>query len=159
MGLVAIMAALALGLLLASAKSAYDAQADELRQMSATVLLLDRALAHYGPEANEARDLLREATVRALTRFWSQVNWRPSPPASPRGWDFYDAIEHLSPQSDAERLLKAQMLRIAFDLKRWRLLLFEEGARSMPMPFLVMLVFWLTIIFVASGSSRLRTGR
>ena len=42
MGLVGTMAALALGLLLASAKSAYDAQADELRQMSATVLLLDR---------------------------------------------------------------------------------------------------------------------
>jgi hypothetical protein len=63
MGLVGTMAALALGLLLASAKSAYDAQADELRQMSATVLLLDRALAHYGPEGKEARDLLREATA------------------------------------------------------------------------------------------------
>src|SRR5262245_49449103 len=55
MGLVGTMAALALGLLLASAKSSYDAQADELRQLATSVLLLDRALGHYGPKAAEAR--------------------------------------------------------------------------------------------------------
>jgi hypothetical protein len=43
------------------------------------------------------------------------------------------------------------MLGIGIDLGRLRLLLFEERERSMPMPFLVMLVFWLTIIFVSFG--------
>jgi len=151
MGLVGTMAALALGLLLASAKSSYDAQADELRQMSATVLLLDRALAHYGPEAKEARALLRAAVVHALDHIWSDKGRQLGLPAAPRGKDVFEAIEQLTPESAAQRLLQAQILKIGVDLGRLRLLLFEEGARAMPMPFLVMLVFWLTIIFVSFG--------
>jgi len=50
MGLVGTMAALVLGLLVASAKNFYDTQTSELIQMSAKIVLLDRVLAHYGPE-------------------------------------------------------------------------------------------------------------
>jgi hypothetical protein len=150
-GLVGTMAALALGLLLASAKSSYDAQADELRQMGASALLLDRALAHYGPEAQEARHLLRESVAHALENIWSAGGPQLPPPAATRKKDFYDALEQLAPQSPAQRLLQTQALRIAVDLGRLRLLLFEESKRSMPTPFLTMLVFWLTIIFVSFG--------
>ena len=55
MGLVGTMAALVLGLLVASAKGSYDAQGTELTQISANVALLDRALALYGPETKETR--------------------------------------------------------------------------------------------------------
>jgi fluoride ion exporter CrcB/FEX len=58
-GLIGTMAALVLGLLVASAKSAYDSKKDEITRMSADMLILDRVLAHYGPEAKEARELLR----------------------------------------------------------------------------------------------------
>src|SRR4051794_23746210 len=54
-GLIATMSALVLGLMVGSAKSSYDAQKNNLLQMSVKVVLLDRALAHYGPDANEAR--------------------------------------------------------------------------------------------------------
>jgi hypothetical protein len=67
-GVIATMAALVLGLLVASAKSFYDAQSSELTQLSANIVLLDRVLAHYGPETKEARDLLRAAVARALDR-------------------------------------------------------------------------------------------
>src|SRR5258706_2839022 len=63
MGLVGTMAALVLGLLVASAKGSYDAQSSELTQMSANIVLLDRILAHYGPEAKQTRDMLRHETV------------------------------------------------------------------------------------------------
>jgi len=63
MGLVATMAALVLGLLVASAKSSYDAQSNELTEMSAKVVVLDRILAHYGPETKKTRDLVRSATI------------------------------------------------------------------------------------------------
>ena len=55
MGLVATMAALVLGLLVASAKASYDAQGAALTQMSANVVLLDRILAHYGPETKDRK--------------------------------------------------------------------------------------------------------
>src|SRR5215471_8787492 len=57
-GIIATMTALVLGLLVASAKSSFDAQKGELGQMAANIVLLDRALAHYGPEAKEARQVL-----------------------------------------------------------------------------------------------------
>ncbi len=53
MGMVGTMAALVLGLLVASAKNFYDTQSSELTQLSANVILLDRVLAHYGPETKK----------------------------------------------------------------------------------------------------------
>src|ERR1700730_9534681 len=70
MGLIGTMAALVLGLLIASAKSFYDTQSSELTEMSAKIVLLDRVLAHYGPETKEARDLLHSAVARTLDRLW-----------------------------------------------------------------------------------------
>jgi hypothetical protein len=70
MGMIATMAALVLGLLVASAKNFYDAERSELTRMSANVILLDRVLAHYGPETKEARDLLHGAVARTLDQIW-----------------------------------------------------------------------------------------
>src|ERR1700682_4364165 len=55
MALIATMSALVLGLLIASAKSSYDAQSGEVTQMSANIIQLDRTLARYGSETKEAR--------------------------------------------------------------------------------------------------------
>jgi hypothetical protein len=63
-GLIATMSALVLGLLVASAKGSYDTQRNEVLQLSGKVVLLDRILAHYGPEAKEARDLLKPGRNR-----------------------------------------------------------------------------------------------
>src|SRR6202041_295742 len=63
-GLIGTMAALVLGLLIASAKSSYDTQFAELTEMSSKMVLLDRVLAHYGPEAQERRELLRAPATR-----------------------------------------------------------------------------------------------
>ena len=60
MGLVATMTALVLGLLVSSAKGAYDAKRSEVIQMAAKVAFLDRVLAVYGPEAAEARARFHE---------------------------------------------------------------------------------------------------
>jgi hypothetical protein len=66
MGLIATMAALVLGLLIASAKGSFDTQSNEMTDMSSRVVLLDRVLAHYGPEAKDARAILRTSVVRSL---------------------------------------------------------------------------------------------
>src|SRR5229473_5835180 len=58
MGLIGTMTALVLGLLIASAKSSFDTQRNGLAQLSANIIFLDRVLAHYGPEAKGAREML-----------------------------------------------------------------------------------------------------
>src|SRR6266576_2683259 len=65
MGLVATMAALVLGLLVASAKGAYDTQKDAVVQMAGKIAFLDRILAHYGPDAAQARAMLKHAVEGA----------------------------------------------------------------------------------------------
>ena len=52
-GLMATLAALILGLLIASAKASYDRANDDFRQLAAKTVLLDRALAEYGPETKD----------------------------------------------------------------------------------------------------------
>src|SRR5580704_16527333 len=53
--LIATMTALVLSLLVASAKGAFDTRSNQLVQTSADIILLDRALARYGPETGRAR--------------------------------------------------------------------------------------------------------
>jgi hypothetical protein len=62
-----------------------------------------------------------------------------------------DDIQQLSPHSEAQRFLQSQALTMALDLGRSRVLLFEQLGSSIPVPFLVVLVFWLSIIFASFG--------
>src|SRR5215471_4193461 len=69
-GLVGTMAALLLGLLVASAKSSYDTRSSELTQMAASAVLLDRCLAHYGPATGQMRVMLKMAVMRMIDQVW-----------------------------------------------------------------------------------------
>jgi hypothetical protein len=153
MGLVATMAALVLGLLVSSAKSSYDTQSAELTQMSANVIFLDRLLAHYGPETKEARNLLRGGVVDSLDRIWPQESRRTSEMGAPSiGTEaLLDKIQALSPKGDTQQSLKSQALTMAIGLGQTRWLMYEQGAGSVSEPMLVILVFWLTAIFISFG--------
>lgn len=152
MGLLATMAALVLSLLIASAKGSYETQSSELTQVAANVALLDRVLAHYGPETRDARDLLRRSVAGTLDLLWSASGSRSiGLSRAAGGEDFYDKLQTLAPQNEMQRSLRAEALRIAVDLGRIRSLLFAQGGGSIPLPFLVFLVFWVTVIFVSFG--------
>jgi hypothetical protein len=74
MGVVATLAALVLGLLVASAKSTYDARESEINQITAYVILLDTLLAKYGEEAQAARASLRQAVPPVVDRIGEKRN-------------------------------------------------------------------------------------
>jgi hypothetical protein len=153
MGLVGTMAALVIGLLTASAKGSYEAQRGEFMQMSAEIMLLDRALANYGPETKDARELLRSQVVKVLDWMETVKGFRSSQSEQmPRAEILYDKIQKLSPMNEEQRDLRASALRIVVDIARTRWLLFAQHRdSSLPMPFLVVLVFWLAIILGSFG--------
>jgi hypothetical protein len=153
MGLVGTMAALVLGLLVASAKGSYDAQSAELTQMSTNIVLLDRLLAQYGPETKEARTLLRGAVDRILDQVWSEGGTRASalPPPFAAAEILYAKIQGLSPKDDAQRSFQSQALSIGMDLRKTRWLMYEQETGSVSIPLLAVLVLWLTIIFISFG--------
>lgn len=153
MALVGTMAALVLGLLLASAKGSYDAQSAELTQVSATVVLLDRVLAHYGPETAEAREMLREAVARALDRIHPQ-NHRHSAvlePASSANEPLYEKLQALSPKADSQRLLQSQALEMVTRLGQTRWLMYEQQTAPVSNALVIVMIFWLTIVFISWG--------
>ena len=63
-GLVATMAALVLGLLIASANAFYNSQKSDLEILSGRVIELDSVLRDYGPDAHPIRDLLKATVTR-----------------------------------------------------------------------------------------------
>jgi Protein of unknown function (DUF4239) len=153
MGLVGTMAALVLGLLVASAKNSYDAQSMELTQLSANIVLLDRLLAHYGPETKEIREDLREIVARVIDQTWSG-NKENSSHLLPKGADneyVYDKIQTLAPQTDVQRALQSQAIAITLTLGQTRYLMYEQGVTSVSEPMLVVMVFWLAIVFLSWG--------
>src|SRR5262249_40502993 len=146
--------ALVLGLLIASAKSSYDAQRNGLAQMSGNVIVLDRALAHYGPESNDARETLRASVTDMLQRTWPNENPQPGPTEGKSGTEgkyegLYEKIQELTPKNDAQRAFQAQALKTAMDIGQSRWLLFAQKGSSIPTPFLVVMVGWLTLILAS----------
>ena len=156
MGLVATMAALVLGLLIASAKSSYEAQRVGFEQLAANLILLDTTLAHFGPEAGESRALLRRTVAGALDRIWppdgAPAAGLGAGKTTAQGRTLLDELQAIAPRDDAQRWLQSQALQIGIELARTRWLLFEEEqGTAIPTPFLAVLVFWLAMLFGSFG--------
>src|SRR5437868_3686729 len=153
-GLIGTIAALVLGLLIASAKGSYDTQSTQVTQMTSNVVLLDNILAQYGAETNDVRNLLRRGIVVLADRMWreksSEVAKANPFEASAASDAFFAKLQQLSSQNDSQRSLQARAIQIATDIAQTRLL-FAQTNNSIPMPFLVVLIFWLTIIFGSFG--------
>ena len=152
-GLVGTIAALVLGLLIASANSTYGTQSTQVQQLTADIVLLDSTLAQYGPETASARKQLREAVTIMVDRIWREngADSRNAKPfeASASSLSFYDNVLKLSAQDETQRSLKARALDTTQDIGKTRLLLFAEMGTKIPMPFLVILVSWLAILFAS----------
>jgi len=155
-GMIAMMAALVLGLLIASAKGSYDAINSGLLQSGSKVILLDRVMAQYGPETKEVRDQLRRTVASVIDQVWSTERTGhidTKVPDSRTGLEsLQDKLLQLSPQNGAQRWLQSRALEVTGDITESRWLLVEQqGISALPMPFFVMLVSWLVIIFFGFG--------
>jgi hypothetical protein len=152
LGIIGTMAGLVLGLLVASATASYNAQRNEVDDVSSKVVLLDRVLAHYGPQAGAPRRVLRQTVQRALITIWPQEKsgspgMRPSAGAEV----LLDEISGLSPKNDVQTTLKPQAMGLLMNLAQIRWLMYEQADTSVSIPLLVLLVFWFTITFIGFG--------
>ena len=154
MGLIATMAALVLGLLTASAKTSFDTWNNEIKESAARIILLDRTLAEYGPETRQIRDLIRSAVAYRISQTWPEDDPRHGTLDSSTTQvveGIEGRIRALSPQNDTQRALQAKALQIGSDLLGARWLLLTQAGNSTPLLFLVVLVFWLSVLFASFG--------
>lgn len=154
-GVIATITALVLGLLVSSAKSSFDAMNTRIMQAGASAVILDRMLAEYGPEAKNAREQLRRSVEESLRRIWPSERTGVSGTAGVERGGAIEAVQaelrRLVPPDDARRQVLAQAQQVASDVSQSRWMLIEEAQNELPNTFLVVLVLWLTLLFVSFG--------
>jgi hypothetical protein len=101
--MIATLAALVIGLLIASAKSSFDGKATEITRLATDAILLDRTLAEYGPETREIRDASRQLIAARLREIWPDEGTRCGLSDRPNGSALQRAHQNLQ-RSRANRL-------------------------------------------------------
>jgi hypothetical protein len=150
-GFLATLAAIVLGLLVASAKSSYDTKVEEIQQIAAKLILLDRNLRELGPPADPVRANLRRVLSESILPRWEggtlDVTFNnPGAPGPQLMDDLVRTLRLLTPNGEAQTLARARAMELSEQLTQTRWLLIEQTGRTIPMPFLVVLVFWLAAI-------------
>jgi hypothetical protein len=154
LGLILTMNALVLGLLISSAKTSYDTKRALVAQAAANVIFADRSLALYGSEAKEARIALHELVASLIEQIQSKpgdLRQSSSSELKASALDFYQIVRKLSPDNDEQRTLKAEVLRISLQVAQIRASALAQEATSIPIPFLIVLIFWLALLFMGFG--------
>jgi len=154
-GLIATMTALVLGLVTASAKSSFDNVNTAVKQTAVDILTLDRILARYGPETREIRGTLQQVVANRTDMIWPQGSSQLAQ-LDPLGVaatveGLGDQIRALTPRDDSQRSLQSRAQDLFEALLRARWIMFGGGGTSVPLPFLVVLLFWLTLTFASFG--------
>jgi hypothetical protein len=154
-GIIATMSALVLGILVGSSKSSFDTISNGFTEIGTKAIILDRTLAHYGPEAKELRERLRAMLVTAVQHIWPEESAGGKKPLkverSTGVEEFQTAIRGLTPRNEAQRQLQMRAEQINNELIQLRWMLIENQHKSLPIPLLVVLVFWLAMLFTSFG--------
>jgi hypothetical protein len=149
-GLVATIAALVLGLLIAAAKGSFDTQSGQVKEITADLIQIDDLLMLYGPETQPIRAEMRAAIGPLIDRIWAEkkAGVRTFIPGA-RAEKVYLDIQALMPRNDVQRSIQSRTIEISNNFAKTRLLLFVESDNLVPTPFLAIMVFWLVIIFAS----------
>lgn len=155
-GLVATIAALVLGLMISSAQSRFDSVNDELLENSARVLMLDRALSEYGPEAQDARALVRKSYERRIRMLFSgrareEARAEEGRRAVAHEESLDGKLAALAPHSPAQQALQSRAQELTGEIELTRALMHVQSEEGLPPVLLVVLVVWLAVIFVTFG--------
>jgi hypothetical protein len=161
-GMLATLTALVLGLLVSSAKSSFDAMNAGIAQAGAKIILLDQVLADYGPETKEVREQYRHSVASEIERIWPEEKGRLGGVRALESVDTAKTLQaklrELTPKNDLQKSLLAQASQIVSDVLQTRLLLMEGQQNTLPTAFLVLLIFWLTGLFISFGLFAPRNG-
>jgi len=144
------LSALVLGLMITSANSSFSARSGEVRELSLQLIRMDRNLRRYGPEADDARATLREwASAKTQQLFPEKGQPHPSSEETIALLErVQDQILLLNPKDERQKYLRTLCATLSSTLIQARWSLEQRTGHSTPVPFLVLLIFWLAIVLV-----------
>ncbi len=157
---VGTLSALVIGLMISTASTSFTARSRELTEISVDLIRMERMLHRYGLEAESARAKLRTYAVAKMQELFPTAR---EPAESDEVTlemleGIQDAILSLSPADERHTWLRSQALALSGDLAQARWLLVHQTGSNIPLPFLILLIFWLTIVFASFGLFAPRNG-
>ena len=147
------LSALVLGLMISAANRSFSARSDDVRELSVQLVRIDRNLRRYGPEADDSR-LALHAWAKAKTQqlFPEKGQERPSIQGTIIMLEsVQDEILDLEPKNPRQTYLRTLCLTLTSTIIQLRWSLETLTGHSIPVPFLILLVFWLSIVFTSFG--------
>ncbi|MEP9354329.1 hypothetical protein ABLE93_12100 [Xanthobacter sp. KR7-65] len=154
-GMVAAMASLILGLMTASVKGNFDTTGKDIQQYATYLTTLDASLRHFGPGAEPARSALLAYTVHAINETWPETPGAPKVVSSRGSEQLLQQVGHeiriLSPLDPEQTDLRAEALDRFKSLAALRWTLIAESVTEVPPIFVLVLIIWLTLIFISFG--------
>jgi hypothetical protein len=155
MGLVTLLLALVLGTIIGSAYYFSATQQSELQSLAAHSLLLDKALAEYGPETKAARDGLKGALTRNHELFWRGGDVDPeklSVATAMAGLQaLNDFLRSLDPKTPAQQQAVAAAGAHFGQIEQTRLMISLQLANPLSRPLLIVVVLWSVFLFCGFG--------
>jgi hypothetical protein len=155
MGTISLVAALVLGLLVATAKNKFDTDNQQTEQFAANLMLLNRELANFGPGANESKGLLRKYTIAKIAATWPKESGPKPGPNDPPPWELLESFQKsvigLIPQTESQRSEVTTALQTTADLTKTTWLETAKEADHIQHPFVFVMLGWLFLLFVGYG--------
>jgi Protein of unknown function (DUF4239) len=154
MGVVGTLTALVLSLLIATASGTFNTRNQEITLIAAKVIQLDRLLRRFGPETASLRVLLRRYTTMRFQDLFPQGSAKPVLQNSNTITLFEDLEDRLAAMEGhnaQQRWLVSQAQALTADLTEVRWLLVEQEALGIPVPVLLVVLFWLCLLFMSFG--------
>jgi hypothetical protein len=152
-GQLTLLLVLVNGLLIWTAYGVYSTQQTELQTLAARALEFDLEMRQYGPEADEARSMLRTDLVWAHEQFWGDDTSRAAAyDASYKAMGSLNKfLDGLAPKTPAQTsLLAAARANYAF-IGEQRLLMSLQAATPVPWPLIYAVTFWASLLFASMG--------
>lgn len=150
-GLLSTLSALILGLLISTAKVSYDSTATQINQIAADMIVADQLLSQFGEAGTEARKDLRAQAATLADAIWatSRLDAGRSFSASGAWMKLSAALQQLPNATEDQRVLRKEIGDVISRSAQARIRIFADAGGALPIPFVALLIAWLTVIFAS----------
>ena len=151
--IVGTLSALVIGLMISTASSSFSTRSREVTKIAVNLVLINRMMQRYGPEAGDVRAKVRTYATAKMQELFPPAGELSEPTeATIRMMETtQDSILSLVPTDERQRWLRSQALTLSDGLLEARWMLAEEADSHIPTSFLILLIFWLTLVFASFG--------
>ncbi|MBU0800096.1 MAG: hypothetical protein KKA05_03750 [Alphaproteobacteria bacterium] len=148
-----VMTSLVFGLMINSSKNTYENIDNSVHAFVTDIIVLDRNLRNYGPHADDARLKLRKYVEQAIahpTRGTDDL--QKTPDNTGQLLDVLGkSLAKIDPADRNQASMLSDIRQQYYHIVEQRWALIEKSEGTIPMPIIVMLGAWLTLIFASYG--------